>query len=150
VYLVRVGTIIRWVDFPDPKLRKEKIKPRWFIYLGKTGVFTNPVLIHLCTTTSQCRNFEPGGRFSDHDFIKYKAGQFGFECDCVVHLAGGIYSQPEANILATTIEEKGILSENEIHRLYKLIYKSPNISVKVKNDIHDSCNREGITGLKRS
>ncbi|MBA7498762.1 hypothetical protein ES704_01499 [subsurface metagenome] len=47
------------------------------------------------------------------------------------------------------IEEKGQLTEPILKNIYNLILKSKNISMKVKYDIHDNYNREGITGLKK-
>ena len=89
---------------------------------------------------------------SNHLNILFKAGECGFEEDCVLDIDGGFYSHIEQNKLEnnTAIEIKYEITRIDIlQRIYKLVNDSKYISTMIKLDIYTSFNLYGITGLKR-
>ena len=79
-----VGTVFRWINFPDPRGPIPDIKPRWLIYLGGTGALSQVKLAYICTTTTQKHHFEPGGSRQKHDTIKFQKSAALFESDCIL------------------------------------------------------------------
>ncbi len=147
---MNVGTVFRWDQFPFPKFSSEE-KPRWFIYLGKSSIFETPIFAYMCTTTSKTQYYKIGGSRDSNPHIIFRSGEYGFIEDCILDLKTGFYSQITLKQLETNpdIEIKDVLCEVMLRRIYKLILSTQFIPRKIKNDIHDCYNLDGITGLKR-
>ena len=146
---MRSGTVIRWDRFPYPKYGGER-KARWFVCLGDTGPLLEPIIVHLCTTTTQKSDFQKGGRRSSHRCYLIEAEVSPFEEDCLIDFDESPYQierrQLEGNSL---IEVKGVLDEKTLKAVYDGILQSRFYSRRVLMDIHASLNRVGITGLKK-
>lgn len=145
-----VGDVIFWRAFPYP--RDEIVKSRWFVYLGKTGHFSTPTFIYLCTTTTQRHHFEPGGLRSNHTFIRFNIRQFPFfESDCIMDLDEELHDIREDMLIAnqSQITLRGRLDENTLRNIYNQLRRSDVLSPVMLRDIFDSFNRDNITGLKK-
>ena len=149
---MEVGTVFLWDNFPFSKLSGSSIKPRWFIYLGKTTITSSPIFVFLGTTTTQLHYYESNGERCGHLFIKFGEGEFGFEKDCVLDLDKDLYVQIKESIFLSFEEDiniKGKLSEQKLREIYNLILKSRRIPKIIKRDIHHSFNMAGISGLRK-
>ena len=144
------GAVFRWVDFPHPRHNPEDRKPRWFIFLGRSDVLSQPVYAHFCTTTTQFRHFEPGGSRSKHDVIKFSKESSPFGEDCILDCDEAPYTtaldrlENEGNI-----EIAGRLPEQTLRQIYSRLLRSDGYSFAVLCDIYRSFNHAGITGLKK-
>jgi hypothetical protein len=145
---MKVGTVFIWRDFPFQ--RDGIVKDRYFIYLGKSRDPDNPIMVFLFTATSQVHYYEEWGSRTGHNYIKFKSGQYCFTEDCIVDVDSIYNNLKETDFLNHTedIEEKTVLTEFTLKRIYNLILKSKYISMKIKQDIHTNYNFDGITGLK--
>jgi len=145
----KVGTVFKWNNFPDPKIGSE-IKPRWFIYLGASSIFSNPIISYISTTTTKIKDFDQGGKRESHNKIDFLKGNFPFEEDCVLDLDEGYYPIENSKLeIVEEIEIKGELDKNIMKRIYNGILKSEKYSKRVLLDIQNSFNQAGIEGLKR-
>jgi hypothetical protein len=145
-----VGEVIRWDNFP---YRKDgPIKPRWFIYLGRTSILTTPIFAYLCTTTTQNEHFNPGGSRANHAIKKFDVKQFPmFEQDCILDYDEELYEVPEEILEKCKghIIVKERLDENTLRNIYKQFSRPGVVSPIKMRDIHDSFNRDGILNLKK-
>lgn len=143
------GTIFRWIAFPYPKYGGE-IKPRWFIYLGDTGPFLTPIIVHICTTTTSLSEYRKGGDRESHPYIRFNNPKYPFEQECILDLDEAPY-QTELSELKDNpnIEIRGELSHDDLKNIYKRIQMSDHYSMKIRCDIHASLNRIGVGGLSR-
>ena len=149
---MEVGAVFIWQSFPFSKFTQIEIKPRWFVYLGKTSIISSPIFVLLATTTTQLHHYERGGERNDHSIAKFRSGEFGFEQDCVLDVGWSFYADiPESVFIEykADIDIKGRLPEQRLREIYNLILKSERIAKKVKKDIHHSFNMAGIEGLKK-
>ena len=116
-----IGTIFRWDNFPLPRYGGET-KPRWFIYLGETGPFSQIAIIYLATTTTQKAHFETNGDRCHHDFFRFEARQFSeFEEDCILDFNEAPYPIEKDKFLKAQcdITNKGTLKEETMRiKLY--------------------------------
>lgn len=145
-----VGDVIFWEDFPYP--RDGAVKPRWFIYLGRTGTLSMPVFAYLCTTTTQLHHFDPGGKRSSHACKRFNVRQFPqFERDCILDYDEELYAIQETTIenCKARIRIRDRLDENTMKNIFKQFSRPGVVSRVTVRDIFDSFNRDGITGLKR-
>jgi hypothetical protein len=148
---LKVGTVFKWHNFEDRKDKDSKIKPRWFVYLGKTSKFSLPIYHIICTTTTKLSKFETGGERENHDIIRFNHKTTPFEEDCVLDLNESYYSIEENKFENNNdIELIGELNDNDKRQLYKRILKSDFFSKKITFDIHESFNMDGIEGLKKT
>jgi hypothetical protein len=148
---LEAGTIFKWQSFPDKRDPNSSIKTRWFIYFGKTGVFISPVILYMCTTTTQLQYYQSAGPRENHKYISFKKGQYGFEDDCILDIDINFYSditEEQFSKCSSDIEIIQKLPEDQIRRIYKIILHSARIPKIVKRDIHQSLNIAGISGLK--
>ncbi len=102
-----------------------KDKPVWVIFLGKDSVFGCPILVYFCRTTSQCKDFEPGGNREGHKFKRFDKGQFGFEEDCLIDYDEPIYSditKEKFNSYKLTV--KGHLPNHILQEIWKAYIKN--------------------------
>lgn len=146
---MNVGTVFRWKEFPSP--RDGDVKPRWFIYLGDAGHFSQVLLAYICTTTTQIHPFQAKGDRSSHDhFFFKKSPNSPFDEDCILDFDEPPHT-PRKSILENNpnIEEKGKLDEQTLRMIYARLCKSSAYSKVILRDIHDSFNKAEITGLKR-
>lgn len=145
-----VGDVIYWEDFPNP--RDGAAKPRWFIYLGKTALFSMPVFAFLCTTTTQTHHFEPGGSRSNHACKRFDVRQYPlFDRDCILDFDEDLHEIQETAIqkCKAQIQIRGKLDENTMRYIFKQFSRPGVVSLVTMRDIFESFNRDGITGLKR-
>src|SRR5690606_5144995 len=144
---LKVGTIFKWKNFPNPKSGEPKT--RWFIYLGKTSALFPPEKYIISTTTTQISHFEIGGLREKHDYIKYDQQSSPFNKECILDLDEIPYSDLLSILINNDdIEVMGELNTNKKLHLYNRILKSEKFSKILKKDIHTSLNNDGITGLK--
>ena len=148
---MRVGDVIRWSNFPDPRYQQPIGKARWFICLGKSSSITPPAFFYIHTTTTQIQKFQPGGPRENHPHLVFNAGEFGFEETCIIDFTEDFYSYSESDINrnASNIEIKGKLDNNTLIAIYNKVNESPNIPKATKRIIRESLSLIGITGLKQ-
>ncbi len=145
-----VGSVIRWDRFPHPR-HGEEVKARWFIYLGCTPPVITPITLYFCTTTTQIEKFERGGSRDSHPCKRFPIRQFPiFEQDCILDYDEDLHpmSRDAYDRCRGNIEVKGRLDENTMRNIYKQYLRPGVVSPRMMKDIHDSFNRDGITGLK--
>ena len=147
---IDIGTVFRWSNFPYPKYDNET-KARWFICIGRSGMFAQIATVYLCTTTTQVQSFQGSGNRSLHDHFIFHANQFPvFEQDCVIDFDEQPYSIESAKLFVNQadITIRGKIGENTLRMIYNRLRSSKFVSPTVLSDIHDSFNRAGITGLR--
>ena len=122
---MKVGDVIRWNNFPDPRYSQPPGKARWFICLGKSSSITPPVMVYIHTTTTQIQNFQPGGPREKHPHLLFNTDEFGFEETCVLDFLEDFYSYPESDINrnASNIEIKGTLDNKMLIIIYKCRFR---------------------------
>lgn len=151
--MFQLGSVFRWDNFPDVRDTPSKPKPRWFVYLGRSGVLLVPVFLYICTTTGKISEYESGGIRASNLFIKFHTGEYGFAKDCVLDIDMNFYediTKERITACISDIEIIDILSEEALRRIYnKLILKTNAISLVIKKDIHQSYNMAEITNLKK-
>lgn len=139
---MKVGTIFKWNNFPYPQFGSRK-KLRWFIYLGDSGPFFEPVRSYLHTTTTTLMPSEPCF------FFDAKKCDF-FEQDCRLYYNEKPYTFNKSELQNNRdVEIVDRLSEGIMKILYEGIRKSNKYTKMEKLDIHTSFNMDGITGLKK-
>jgi len=149
--ILHVGTVFRWNRFPSPRYGGET-KARWFIYLGETGQFSQIASVYLCTTTTKADHFKTGGSRERHSHFKFEVRQFPeFEKDCILDFDDPPQPIEKTNLLnkSEDIDVRGRLSGDIIRMIYKRYLQSGSCSKRVLLDIHESINRDGISGLKK-
>lgn len=146
---MRLGTVFRWNDFPYRNAGG--VKPRWFIFLGRTGHFTSPVIFYISTATTQLHHYKPSGNRAGHLVYRFLKGEFGFAEECIVD-----FSQDPYDIEGYTIENhkkdievRGVLTEDVLLRMYRLISESRYIPKRKKLDIYECFCKAGISGLAK-
>jgi hypothetical protein len=147
---LKIGDVIWWHNFPYQKAGNTK--PRWFIYLGRSSLITSPVFLYLCTTTTQLQHFESSGNRSNHACKRFNVNQFPiFQQDCILDYDEDVYTLLEEKLIEfkANIEIKGTLDKDTMRNIYKQFLRSDVCSLMMLIDLHDSFNRDGITGLKR-
>ncbi len=138
---MKPGTVFKWNNFPVPQFGGPQ-KPRWFIYLGGTGYFITPEQAHFSTTTTSDIHNKTGYVFKAEDSI--------FEQDCILNRDERPYTRLKSELENNPdIEIKGQLSNQQMKDIYNLISLSKQYSKKIKWDIYNSLNMEGITGLRK-
>lgn len=103
------------------------------------------------TATTQLQHYKTHSSRSNHLFIHFDAGKFGFEQECILDIDSGLFSIKEENFNNHQFSfiKKGKFDENTLKRVYNLIIKSHHIPKKEKQDIHQSLNFVGIIQLKQ-
>lgn len=148
---LEIGTVLKWDNFPLRRYGGE-LKPRWFIYIGETGLLSQITIIYLATTTTQVDHFQAGGSRSGHNKFTFKTQEFQeFEEDCILDYEERPYDIKKERFLKNQgdISVKGKLKEETMRMIYNLFLRSGSCSNIMMLDIHDSFNKAGITGLKR-
>ena len=86
-------------------------------------------MVFLITATSRVHYYEEGGNRTHHNYIEFKAGQFCFTKDCIFDV-NFIDHLEEINFLnhKEDIEEKTVLPESILKKIYNLILNSKTIS----------------------
>jgi hypothetical protein len=141
--------VFRWNNFPEPRFGTEK-KARWFIYLGESGPFFKPTIAYISTTTTNINEFKKGGSLQSHDYCVFSAKTSPFEEDCILDYDNQPYSPLREKLLNNAdIEIKGKFDTNTMKMIYNRLIKSSAISPIILQDIHESFNRAGITGLRK-
>lgn len=147
---MKPGDVFWWKEFPFRRKGGET-KPRWFIYLGDSGIFSQPVFAFICTTTTQIDDFKRGGNRENHQRYFFKKGEFPFEAECILDFD----EPPFADITKEDLEKnpnieiRGTLSPRVMREIYEGIYNCRLYSPRVKRDVRESLNLVGITSLKK-
>ncbi|MCX6090695.1 MAG: hypothetical protein NTX88_10090 [Candidatus Atribacteria bacterium] len=146
---MKVGDVIRWNNFPDPRYSQPPGKARWFVCLGKTSSVTPSVMIYIHTTTTQIQHYPPGGPRARNPHLLFNAGSFGFEEPCVLDFSEDPYSYPESDINKniSNIEIKETLDKNTLIIIYNMIFDSPHIPKITKRIIRESLNLNVVLWL---
>ena len=147
---MKPGAVFRWKEFPYPKYAG-KIKARWFIYLGDTGLLSAHVIAHICTTTTSLDDFGPRRKRASHRHLLLKKTRYPFfDEDCILDFDEWPYSVEKKSLENNPdIEIKGELDQECLKTIYYGIWKSSFYSPKIVLDIHTSLNQAGITGLRK-
>ncbi|OIP34010.1 MAG: hypothetical protein COZ68_05015 [Deltaproteobacteria bacterium CG_4_8_14_3_um_filter_43_13] len=146
---MKPGIVFKWENFPEPKFNN-KIKARWFVYLGESPSFLTPHFAYIHTTTAQTDEFEIGGRRHAHQYIKFDCSKTPFEEDCILDFDEGCYPFLKERLERNPdIQIKGELDDITLKRIYNGIRQSDFYSLKDLQNIHNSLNMAGITGLKK-
>lgn len=147
---MKPGTVFWWNNFPFPKFG-DKIKPRWFICLGDTGLLSSPIFLHICTTTTSTHDFKTGGKRESHRFFSFEKKKFPcFSEDCILDFDEEPYFEQQGALESNKdIEIRGELDKQTLKLIYEGILRSQFYSPKILLDIHTSLNRIGITGLRK-
>lgn len=148
---MRVGTVFIWSDYPYQK--DKKVKNRYFVYLGTSGPFLNPIYIYIATATTQQNYYQQGGKRANRNCLNFKKGKFGFKKDCLIdpNLLDSSITLPTFEKFGTDgqIKELSTLPNEILIDLYKLIRLAPHLIPKIKHDIRNNLNKIGIYGLKK-
>ena len=135
------GTIIRWIDFPDPQYGGEK-KPRWFVCLGNTGALSDPFCIYLHSTSAQDYSDKKRSRFL---MKKYSC----FTSDCYLYYREKPYCYNESLLIKNpSVLTIGWIDKKDLATIYEGIRTSGSYSKIELFDIHSSLNISGITGIR--
>jgi hypothetical protein len=154
---MEIGGVFTWENYPNAT--DNKIKRRWFVYLGETkeDPFVKDdwkIYIIAITTTTQEQYYLDGGERHNNPHIKFKQEYgFGFASECILDLS----FQPESssrsiflqNIRNGNIKQKGVISAEILKQIYDKICLSRAYSYKIKQDIHQNLNANGIKGLSQ-
>lgn len=147
---MKPGTVFKWNNFPYPRIG-DQIKARWFVCLGNTGLLSDPIIVHLCTTTTSLNDFKSGGKRSSHRFLLFEKIRYPcFEEDCILDFDEPSFSESLKSLETNKdIEIKGELDNQTLKSIYNGISVSKYYSPQILLDIHTSLNQIGITGLKK-
>ena len=142
---MRIGDVIKWNKYPYPQYNN-KIKTRWFVYIGRTDIFSVSIHYYFATTTTKkTRIITP----KDGCFLLSTKFSF-FTSDCYIDFEERphpiLKSLVEKN---PDIEEVGKLDEKILKEIYNGIRKSSKYSFQAKLDIYNSFDRDGITDLEK-
>ncbi len=127
-----VGEVIKILDFDIQKHGVQK--PRWFVYLGRTDIFENPICLHIATTTTQVEKYHSGNRKSNAA-VFFKSTDSPFDLDCVLDLNETPYSLDNKKVQTYTVEKKGSLTEPVLRQIFNKLKSSPKYSRKIIKDI---------------
>ena len=143
---MRVGSIFIWKEFNQQA--DERIKDRWFIYLGRSPAFIEPIYAYIATTTSKIENYKNGGRFSNNNSVWFKKDECNFNKDCVLDLDRNFFNEIALNkIIGKKIID--IIPEYKLKNIYKKIRNNNKIGIQIRINIYDCFNRDKIFGLKK-
>jgi hypothetical protein len=144
-----VGNVIKWNNFEDGRKGGET-KARWFICLGDSGLFSVPIYIYICTTTTQKSDFQKGGKRANHSYKLFSPTGTPFDSECLLDFDEPPWSYPKEIFENNPdIEILGTLDENTLRSIYNGLLKSNAYSKKILLDIHESFNMVGIENLKK-
>lgn len=147
---MEVGTVFIWHSFPFPRYKKNEIKDRWFIYIGKTSILDSNKLIYLVTTTTSIKEFETGGSRDNHQNIKFIPDDSPFEAECILDIDERpyLFSQDDFD-RQTDIEIKECLNQQYLIKIYNKISLSNAYSKVQKLDIYNCFIEAGIKNIKK-
>ena len=140
---MKVGTVIRWVEYPRPQYGGE-IKPRWFVYVGRTSLVSDPVNFYLPTTTTNPANL--GSNYVEFKKEKYTV----FEDDCYINLDERPYIIPEGKIIDDPDIEimQNTLDNETMKKIYKCILNSDKYAPIDRCNIFNCFINDGIADIR--
>jgi len=145
-----IGTVFKWINYP--KQSDSIKKDRWFVYLGTSSKFCEPLNVFIFTTTSQTNLYEPWEkRENNKNTLKFKAGEFGFDVDCIldVFYFQNNWTLEEFEKYKDNFDIKGKVSDDKLKIIYEKILKETTIQKIIKTDIRINLNNIRIYGLKK-
>lgn len=143
------GTVIKWSNFPDRQYDGE-IKPRWFVYLGDTGPFSNIQIAYLFTATTQFNKLATGEIKEGHTYCSFDPNTSPFEQKCFIDVDEEPYYYSVSELKNNpNIKIIGKLSKQDAHMVYNKVYQSSTLSQIQIRDIYDSFIRVGIDIKKK-
>jgi len=147
---MKIGDVFCWDDYP--KQKDGILKARWFIYLGLSGILSNPQNVFLLSATGQTDLYKKGCRRQNHKKItRFANGDCGFEMDTIVDLNffENNWTLDEFNNYISNMTIKGSIPNNQLKKIYDLILKSKYyIERIIIIDIRRNLNSVGIFNLK--
>ena len=137
---LKAGDVFTWENYP---LSMDKLKSRWFLYLGNQPI---NAVVYQITTTTQCQHYAAGGRRAKNNFFTIPAGIGGLEKESVLDLSF-FYDIPEdlMNRHKADIQKKGCLTQDYASKFVKHLKDDRHILTVVKKDI---CRYLGEAGFK--
>ena len=142
---MRIGDVIRWNEYPYPQYNN-RIKPRWFVYIGRTDLFKYPTQYYFVTTTTRQTRI-----ISSKDGCFLSVNKFKFlTSDCYIDYEERPHVIAKSKVEKNAdIEPLGELDEKTLKEIYNGIIKSSKYSPVIRLDIYNSFDRDGITDLEK-
>ncbi|MDV6237871.1 hypothetical protein CH379_019775 [Leptospira ellisii] len=148
---ISVGDVFIWSKFEGHN--DKTIKDAWFVYIGKTGIYSEIFIAYLLRTTTQKHHYEENGSRSSHVTFSFNPKNLGhsfFNTECLLDLTEKPFSikdDIESLEKRGILIKKGTLSKSDLKDIYVKINKNKFISKIDKTNIRDSLRLIGITGL---
>jgi hypothetical protein len=146
---MKTGIVFKWKNYPKP--RDGIIKDRWFIYLGASSILSEISNVFIFTTTGKTKYYTPGNkRRKNKNIVNFKAGEFGFETDCVLDTFyfQNNWTLEEFERYKDDFEIKERISDEKLKVVYEKILKENSIQTIIKKDIRRNLNKIDIYNLK--
>jgi len=144
-----LGEVLLWKDFPLQ--RDGWVKNRYFIYIGNSPIFSVPANWYGISTTTRYEYYATGAEREGNNHIIIEESSYGFPSKSIVDVDKwfeGYYMETlQQNINKITII--GRLDNTKLIEIYKLIFKSGQISMKIKTDIYECYKNNSITGIEK-
>jgi hypothetical protein len=139
------GTVIKWKNFKDRQYEGD-VKPRWFVYMGNTGILSIPYpRAYLLTTTGRVEKFKIGGDREKHTHCTFDSNTSPFESPCVMDFEEDYYPYELSKIESNPdIEIKERLRIQDIQMIWNKILRSSIFTKMEQRDIYDGLKRENI------
>lgn len=142
---MQIGDVIRWNKYPYSQYNNIK-KPRWFVYIGCTDIFSITIYYYFVTTTTKKTRI-----ITPKDGCSLFTNKFSFfTSNCYIDFEERphtiIKSKVEKN---PDIEKVGELDKKTLKEIYNGIRKSSKYSFRARLDIYNSFDRDGITDLEK-
>lgn len=145
----QIGSLFKWENFPHPD--DAKIKDRYFIYLGNTSRLTPPVMVYLCTTTTQLQYYEKDGIRSRNKYLRINAGEYGLPKDCVLDITKWTSDFAELDIVKSEACIQILCERLDgafLRKVWDLIRADRSIAMIIKQDIAASLRRIEVGGIR--
>ncbi|TGN09665.1 hypothetical protein [Leptospira ilyithenensis] len=148
---ISVGDVFIWSQFKGHN--DGSIKDAWFVYIGKTGLYSEIFIAYLLRTTTQIHHYSQGGSRSNHITHVFNPKNIAhnfFTSECLLDLTEkpfNIKDNIDTLEKVGVLSKKGRLNENELREIYIKLSKNKFISKIDKMNIRDSLRLHGISGL---
>ncbi|TGL63236.1 hypothetical protein [Leptospira sarikeiensis] len=147
-----IGDVFVWENFDNHN--DGSIKNAWFVYIGKTGLFSEVSLFYILRTTTQLHHYENTG--SRHKHITHifdpsnNPAHTCFDSKCLLDLTEKPFEiTRDLNELERLgkLNRKGSLPLPELAEVFKKLCNSKLIPKITKRNIRDSLRAAGVKGL---
>jgi len=147
---METGTVFKWINYP--KQIDGITKDRWFVYLGTSSILSKPLNVFIFTTTSKTYLYDLWSeRENNKNTIYFKAGEFGFDVDCIldVFYFQNNWTLAEFEKYKNNFDIKVKISDEKLKIIYEKILKENSIQKIIKTDIRRNLNNIHIFDLKK-